>query len=407
MLIKTPSAGFTHPIASEITSRGVYEERRRMLKHLAKGVAGVGMAQWAAREAMAQSTVWGAAPGKLAALPSKASAVAGAMAMEKVTPYKDASTYNNYYEFGTDKADPAVNAHTLKTSPWSVEVEGLVKKPGRFALEDLLKLSPMEERIYRLRCVEGWSMVIPWVGYSLAELIKKVEPLGSAKYVEFVTLADPKTMPFVGSRVLDWPYTEGLRLDEAMHPLTLLSFGMYGEVLPKQNGAPVRLVVPWKYGFKSGKSIVKIRFTEKQPGTAWNKAAANEYGFYSNVNPNVDHPRWSQATERRIGEDGLFAKKRKTLMFNGYEAQVGQLSSSDMAFNPTAKQVTALKAVVFMLSLLPFFNLIWLTASGQLVEPLQYITRATGDWTLYFLCITLAVTPLRRLTKWNWLLKLR
>jgi sulfoxide reductase catalytic subunit YedY len=247
------------------------------------------------------------------------------MVIEKPTLYKDASSYNNFYEFGTDKADPAVNAHTLKTTPWTVEVEGVVKNPGKFALEDLLKLSPMEERIYRLRCVEGWSMVIPWVGYSLAQLIKRVAPLGSAKYVEFVTLADPKTMPYVGSRILDWPYTEALRLDEAMHPLTLLSFGMYGEILPKQNGAPVRLVVPWKYGFKSSKSIVKIRFTEKQPATAWNKAAANEYGFFSNVNPTVDHPRWSQATERRIGEDGLFAKKRKTLMFNGYEAQVGQL----------------------------------------------------------------------------------
>ena len=202
---------------------------------------------------------------------------------------------------------------------------GLVKKPGKYGIEDLIKLSAQEERIYRLRCVEGWSMVIPWVGYSLAELIKRVEPQGSAKYVEFVTLADKATMPFVGSRVLDWPYVEGLRLDEAMHPLTLLAFGMYGEVLPNQNGAPVRLVVPWKYGFKSAKSIVKIRFVEKEPGTAWNKAAKQEYGFYSNVNPDVDHPRWSQATERRIGEDGLFAKKRKTLMFNGYEAQVGQL----------------------------------------------------------------------------------
>jgi sulfoxide reductase catalytic subunit YedY len=245
--------------------------------------------------------------------------------MDKLTDYKDASTYNNFYEFGTDKGDPAKNAHTLKTSPWTVEVEGLVKKPAKYTLEDLLKLSAQEERIYRLRCVEGWSMVIPWVGYSMSQLIKKVEPLGSAKYVEFVTLADPKTMPFVGSSVLDWPYVEALRLDEAMHPLTLLGFGMYGEVLPNQSGAPVRLVVPWKYGFKSGKSLVKIRFTDKQPDTAWNKAAANEYGFYSNVNPDVDHPRWSQATERRIGEDGLFAKKRKTLMFNGYEAQVGQL----------------------------------------------------------------------------------
>ena len=245
--------------------------------------------------------------------------------MDKLTRYQDASSYNNFYEFGTDKADPARNAHTLKTTPWAVEVGGLVKKPATFGLEDLLKLSPMEERIYRLRCVEGWSMVIPWVGYSLAELIKRVEPLGSAKYVEFLTLADPKTMPFVGSRTLDWPYAEGLRLDEARHPLTLLAFGMYGEVMPKQNGAPVRLVVPWKYGFKSAKSIVKIRFTENQPGTAWNKAAANEYGFYSNVNPKVDHPRWSQATERRIGEDGLFDKRRKTLMFNGYEPEVGQL----------------------------------------------------------------------------------
>ncbi|RYY96862.1 MAG: protein-methionine-sulfoxide reductase catalytic subunit MsrP, partial [Comamonadaceae bacterium] len=255
--------------------------------------------------------------------PSK---VPGAQTMEKLTDYKDASSYNNFYEFGTDKGDPVKNAHTLKTRPWTVQVEGLVNKPGTFGIEDLLKLSPMEERIYRLRCVEGWSMVIPWQGYSLAELIRKVEPQGSAKYVEFLTLADPKTMPFVGSRVLDWPYAEGLRMDEAMHPLTLLSFGMYGEVLPNQNGAPVRLVVPWKYGFKSAKSLVKIRFVEKEPSTAWNKSAAQEYGFYSNVNPDVDHPRWSQATERRIGEPGgLFAKRRKTLMFNGYEAQVGQL----------------------------------------------------------------------------------
>ena len=324
MLIKSASNGFDHPHASEITPRQVYVGRRGLLRGAAALAAASGMGSWAAREAFAQSA-WGARPGKLTALGAQASAVAGAITMDKVTPYKDASSYNNFYEFGTDKSDPAANAHTLKTSPWSVDVEGMVKKPGKFALEDLLKLSPMEERIYRLRCVEGWSMVIPWVGYSLAELIRKVEPLGSAKYVEFVSLADPKTMPFVGSRVLDWPYVEGLRLDEAMHPLTLLGFGMYGEVLPNQSGAPVRVVVPWKYGFKSAKSIVKIRFTDKQPGTAWNKAAANEYGFFSNVNPSVDHPRWSQATERRIGEDGLFSKKRKTLMFNGYEAQVGQL----------------------------------------------------------------------------------
>ena len=325
MRIKSPNNGFTHSAGSEITNRSTYEGRRAMLKMMATGAAGGALALWASRQALAQGAGQVPRPGKLVALGTRQSTVEGAATMDKLTAYKDATSYNNFYEFGTDKADPAANAHALKTSPWSVEIEGLVKKPGKRGLEELLKLSPMEERIYRMRCVEGWSMVIPWVGYSLAELIKRVEPLGSAKYVEFVTLADPKTMPFVGSRVLDWPYVEGLRLDEAMHPLTLLTFGMYGEVLPNQNGAPVRLVVPWKYGFKSAKSIVKIRFTDKQPATAWNKAAANEYGFFSNVNPLVDHPRWSQATERRIGEDGLFTKKRKTLMFNGYEAQVGQL----------------------------------------------------------------------------------
>ena len=325
MHIPSRDNGYSHPVPSEITPQAVYSGRRELIKRIATGAAGLALGGWAARAAMAEPAAGYTRPGKLAALAATKSGVSGATLMDKPTEYKDATSYNNFYEFGTDKADPAQNAHTLKTTPWSVEIEGLVKKPGRYALEDLLKLSAQEERIYRLRCVEGWSMVIPWVGYSLSELIKRVEPTGAAKYVEFVTLADPKTMPFVGSRVLDWPYVEGLRLDEAMHPLTLLGFGMYGEILPRQSGAPVRLVVPWKYGFKSGKSIVKIRFTEKQPATAWNKAAANEYGFYSNVNPDVDHPRWSQATERRIGEDGLFAKKRKTLMFNGYEAQVGQL----------------------------------------------------------------------------------
>jgi sulfoxide reductase catalytic subunit YedY len=322
MLIKTDHSGFDHTVPSDITPEGVYQQRRDLIKLMATGAAGATIASWAGRQALAQAVT---KPGKLAALPGAKSGVAGAVTMEKVTDYKDVTSYNNFYEFGTDKSDPAKNAHTLVTKPWTVAIEGLVKQPRTYAIEDLIKLSAQEERIYRLRCVEGWSMVIPWVGYPLAELIKRVEPLGNAKYVEFITQADPKTMPFVGSRVLDWPYVEALRMDEAMHPLTLLSFGMYGEVLPNQSGAPVRLVVPWKYGFKSGKSIVKIRFTDKEPRTAWNKAAANEYGFYSNVNPSVDHPRWSQATERRIGEDGLFAKKRKTLMFNGYEAQVGQL----------------------------------------------------------------------------------
>ena len=306
-----------HPQPSEITPRALVENRRQAVQHLLLGAGALTAPSWATGQTQA--------PGKLPPLAHKPSQVPGAQALDKPSAYQDATGYNNFYEFGTDKSDPAANAHTLKTTPWTVDIEGLVKKPGRWALEDLMALSAMEERIYRLRCVEGWSMVIPWVGFSLAELIRKVEPLGSAKFVEFVSLADPKTMPFVGSRVLQWPYTEGLRLDEAMHPLTLLAFGMYGEVLPKQNGAPLRLVVPWKYGFKSAKSIVKIRFTEKQPATAWNQAAPQEYGFYSNVNPAVDHPRWSQATERRLGEDGLLAKRRKTLPFNGYEAQVASL----------------------------------------------------------------------------------
>jgi len=310
---KNPAHPF--PVASEITPRAVYHDRRRLLQGLAAGAA------------LATAPAWAQAPqpGRLAALPGARSALAGAVTMDKPTAYADTASYNNFYEFGTDKADPVRAAGALKTRPWTVQVEGEVRKPGTWDIERLLKLGAMEERIYRLRCVEGWSMVIPWVGYSLAELIRQVEPTGSAKFVQFVTLADRAQMPGLSSSVLDWPYVEGLRLDEALHPLTMLAFGMYGEVLPNQNGAPLRLVVPWKYGFKSGKSIVKIRFVEKQPKTSWETAASSEYGFYSNVNPNVDHPRWSQATERRIGEDGLFARKRPTLMFNGYEPQVGQL----------------------------------------------------------------------------------
>ncbi|MDC8784785.1 protein-methionine-sulfoxide reductase catalytic subunit MsrP [Roseateles koreensis] len=319
--MKTPSLNLIP--TSEITPQAVFEARRDWLRRMASGAAGAALASWAGREALAQGQTQG--PGKLPKLAGAKSAVPGAMTLDKPSTYQDASSYNNFYEFGTDKADPARAAGTLRPRPWSVAVEGEVGKPGTFDLDSLLKLSPMEERIYRLRCVEGWSMVIPWVGYSLAELIKKVEPTSKAKFIEFISLADKAQMPGVRSGVLDWPYVEGLRIDEAMHPLTLLTFGMYGEVLPNQNGAPVRLVVPWKYGFKSAKSIVKIRFVEKQPTSSWTKAAQQEYGFYSNVNPHVDHPRWSQATERRIGEDGLFTKKRPTLMFNGYEAQVASL----------------------------------------------------------------------------------
>ena len=310
--------GFVHATASDITAQPVYQGRRKLIQGLAAGAALAGLP---ALPAHAQT----ARPGKLAPLAGGKSAAAGAIALDKPTPYNDIISYNNFYEFGTDKGDPVRYASTLKPRPWTVAIEGEVKKPGSYDLDALLKLAPLEERVYRLRCVEGWSMVIPWVGYSLSELIKKVEPTGNAKYVQFVTMADKAQMPGLSQAVLDWPYVEGLRIDEAMNPLTLLAFGLYGEVLPNQSGAPVRAVLPWKYGFKSGKSIVKIRFVEKQPKTSWETAVPSEYGFYSNVNPKVDHPRWSQATERRIGEDGLFAKKRPTLMFNGYEAQVGQL----------------------------------------------------------------------------------
>ena len=310
--------GFVHRRPSEITPRAVYESRRDWLRRAALAAVGTGLAGWTGREALAQAA-------GTAALAGVRSSVPGAVTMEKPTARKDATSYNNFYEFGTDKSDPASAAHTLKTRPWSVAIEGEVRKPRSFDIDELMKLAPIEERVYRLRCVEGWSMAIPWEGWSLSNLIKAVEPTGNARYLQFVTLADRAQMPGLRSGVLDWPYVEGLRMDEAMHPLALLAFGMYGEVLPRQNGAPVRMVLPWKYGFKSAKSIVKIRFVERQPKTSWETAAANEYGFYSNVNPQVDHPRWSQATERRIGEDGLFAKRRATLMFNGYEPQVGQL----------------------------------------------------------------------------------
>ncbi len=317
MLIKPSPEQIILP--SEITPREVYEGRRQFIARIA-ATAAVGGSIWemANREAFAQGA-------KLAATRNAALST-----QEQQTSFKDASSYNNYYEFGTDKGDPVENAHTLRTRPWTVTIEGEVKKPVTLDIDRLIKLAPLEERIYRLRCVEGWSMVIPWVGYSMSNLLKQVEPTANAKYVEFVTLADRRQMPGLRSPVLDWPYVEGLRMDEAMHPLTLLTVGMYGQVLPNQNGAPVRLIVPWKYGFKSAKSIVKIRLVSRQPRTAWNDSAPNEYGFYSNVNPNVDHPRWSQATERRIGEDGFFKAKRKTLMFNGYDQVASLYSGMDL-----------------------------------------------------------------------------
>ena len=310
-----------HILPSDITPQAVYEKRRLLIQAAAAGSFGLALAPWFSREVLAANTQ------TLAATPNPLY-----LGKDDLTPLKDVTGYNNFYEFGTDKRAPAENATTLQTRPWTITVEGLVKKPMTFDIDALLKLAPMEQRVYRLRCVEGWSMVIPWDGYPLSSLLSKVEPLGSAKYVEFVSLADRKQMPGVNSPILDWPYREGLRLDEAMNPLTLLTFGLYGEVLPKQNGAPVRVVVPWKYGFKSAKSIVKIRFTEEMPITSWYKYAPSEYGFYSNVNPAVDHPRWSQASERRIGDPkGLFAPKIKTQMFNGYGDQVaGMYTGMDL-----------------------------------------------------------------------------
>jgi sulfoxide reductase catalytic subunit YedY len=301
--------------SGEITDQALYLNRRAFM---------VGAAALALVPGAAQA----AAPAGQALPATRNPAFDIADALSK---FQDASTYNNFYEFGVNKEDPARLAATLKPRPWKVQVDGLAHKPKTFDIDDVLKMAPLEERVYRLRCVEGWSMVIPWIGFPLSVLLKRVEPTGAAKYVEFSTLVDPEQFP--GQRKglfsfsgLDWPYTEGLRLDEALHPLTLLTMGMYGQVLPNQNGAPIRVVIPWKYGFKSAKSIVRIRLTSDEPKTAWNKAAPQEYGFYSNVNPKVDHPRWSQATERRIGE----FRRRETLMWNGYDQVAGLYSGMDL-----------------------------------------------------------------------------
>lgn len=293
---------------SSVTPEHIYEERRLFFKSL--GVAAGSIAYLAATAKLGF-----AADSLLKTAPSKYKLT------DSTTPFKFATSYNNYYEFGTSKTDPSENAHTLKTTPWAITIEGEVHKPTTLSIADLIKLAPLEERIYRLRCVEGWSMVLPWAGIPLNALLKKAEPTGNAKFVEFISLERPSEMVGQRSKILDWPYKEGLRLDEAMHPLTLVALGLYGKPLPNQNGAPVRLVVPWKYGFKSAKAIVKIRLVDKMPVTTWMQANSNEYGFYSNVNPEVDHPRWSQATERVIG-DGLFSKRRRTEMFNGYADEV-------------------------------------------------------------------------------------
>jgi methionine sulfoxide reductase catalytic subunit len=312
MLIKKPE----DIKSSEITDEGFYLNRRTFLRGaiLAATTVGTGFLYRSLTATSRQSQ----SGGDLSSINAESG---GLMGGESLTDYEDITNYNNFYEFSTNKQAVARKAQNFVTRPWTLTVEGYVNKPKTYDLDDLLKLNPVEERVYRLRCVEGWSMVIPWLGFPLARLISQVEPTSQAKYVHFVTLYDTAQMPNQSTRVLDWPYVEGLRLDEAMHPLTILAAGLYGKPIPAQNGAPLRLVVPWKYGFKSIKSIVKIRFVDYQPPTTWNIAAPDEYGFYSNVNPEVSHPRWSQARERRIGEFGL----RDTLMFNGYGDQVAHL----------------------------------------------------------------------------------
>ncbi|UVL20035.1 MULTISPECIES: protein-methionine-sulfoxide reductase catalytic subunit MsrP [unclassified Pseudomonas] len=327
MLIKLPRSSDCK--SSEITPEGFYLSRRKLLGASLAGAAlgalpRLGAAAEVSRYADVEA---GSAPGwftdKLGATRWQAVTVSG----EAITPFKDATHYNNFYEFGPDKGDPAANAGSLKTEPWSLVVDGEVAKPGRYALEDFVKPYQLEERIYRLRCVEAWSMVIPWLGFPLAEVLKQVEPTSKARYIRFETLEDSKSMPGQrsGFALIDWPYVEGLRLDEAMNPLAILAVGMYGRELPNQNGAPLRLVVPWKYGFKSIKSIVRISLVAEQPATTWQGLAPDEYGFYANVNPTVDHPRWTQARERRL-PSGLFSPNvRDTLMFNGYADEVASL----------------------------------------------------------------------------------
>lgn len=302
--------------SSEVTSRSLYLNRRKFLAGAA--ITGTAVATGAGLRQLINPTNVAQAGNKIDGIQKSPFSTT-----ETITPEKDVTHYNNYYEFSTQKEEPADLAKNFRTRPWKVKIDGLVDKKQELDVDTIIKMAPPEERIYRHRCVEGWSIVVPWIGFSLSELVKRVNPQSKAKFVEFTTLLDPNQMPGQRRAVLDWPYVEGLRMDEAMHPLALLCFGMYGEDLPNQDGAPLRIVLPWKYGIKSAKAIVHIRFTEKQPLNTWNISAPNEYGFYSNVNPNVDHPRWSQAKERRLGE--FF--KRPTLMFNGYGDQVASLYS--------------------------------------------------------------------------------
>jgi sulfoxide reductase catalytic subunit YedY len=308
--------------SSEITPKAKYLNRRNFIAGAA--LAGAAAVTGFSLRNLASPALTARANAKIDGLQKSSFSTT-----EKQTPYKDITNYNNFYEFSTDKYEPATAARNFKTRPWTVTIDGDVKKKQTLDVDAIMKMAAPEERIYRHRCVEGWSIVVPWVGFSLSELIKRADPLPKAKFVEFTTLYDPKQMPGQRTSVLQWPYVEGLRMDEAMHPLALLCFGLYGELLPNQNGAPLRLVIPWKYGFKSAKSIVRIRFTSSQPMNTWQESAPSEYGFYSNVNPNVDHPRWSQAKERRLGE----FLKRPTLMFNGYDQVASLYSGMDLKKN--------------------------------------------------------------------------
>ena len=403
---------------SDVTPKAHYLRRREFFRTaavpLVAGAAGWG---WSALDAEAQ--------GGLAKLTFKKSPLS--TTGEELTPYADVTTYNNFYEFGIDKDSPSRFAQEPAAAPLDGDHRGAVGKGGQFAIDDLIKPYQLEERVYRLRCVEAWSMVIPWVGFPLGDLIRKVEPTAKAKYVEFTTLLDPEQMPGVRRRSLDWPYVEGLRLDEAMHPLTILAVGLYGEVLPNQNGAPLRLVVPWKYGFKSIKSIVRIRLVEKQPRRPWERSQPSEYGFYSNVNPEVDHPRWSQARERRIGE--FF--KRKTLMFNGYGDQVArsvrghgseeelleEIADCRLQIDESARlqdcrfarcrRVARRSACSSPRSDRSRICVYGVFADTLGANPIDAITDETGTWTLRFLALTLLVTPLRKWTGWNPLIRFR
>ncbi len=318
MLIKRPE----DIRSSEITPKSLYLNRRKFL-------AGAALAGAAAATGIGLREVISPSATALAGNKINGIQKSPLSTTEAITPYKDVTNYNNYYEFSTEKDEPAKLAQKLRTRPWKVKIDGLVDKKQELDVDAIIKMAPPEERIYRHRCVEGWSIVVPWIGFSLSELIKRVNPTSKAKFVEFTTLLDMTQMPGQQRNVLQWPYVEGLRMDEAMHPLALLCFGMYGEDLPNQDGAPIRIIVPWKYGFKSAKAIVRIRFTDKQPQNTWNISAPTEYGFYSNVNPNVDHPRWSQARERRLGE----FSKRPTLMFNGYDQVASLYSGMDLKKN--------------------------------------------------------------------------